>query len=59
MTPIYVYPFEEEVPAHGEDVKKTSWKNMPPTTAVGFRGPMVRVADLKRLPDFYIYEEFL
>jgi hypothetical protein len=32
---------------------------MPPTTAVGFRGPMVRVADLKRLPDFYIYEEFV
>jgi hypothetical protein len=52
-------PAKDEQWGHKLLGKKTSWKNMPPTTAVGFRGPMVRVADLKRLPDFYIYEEFV
>jgi hypothetical protein len=38
--------------------KRTYWKDMPPNTAVGYRGPMVRVSDLKKMPDFYLYEEF-
>lgn len=38
--------------------KKTHWTKMPPTTAVGSRGPMVLVSDLNELPKFYLYEEY-
>lgn len=39
--------------------KKTHWKDMPKGTHVGFRGPMVRSSDLKKMPEFYIFNEFL
>ena len=39
--------------------KKTSWKEMPATTHVGFRGPMVRYSDLNKMPMFYVYHEFV
>jgi hypothetical protein len=51
-------PAKDDQLGHALLGKKTHWTKMPPTTAVGFRGPMVRVSDLKSLPDFYVYEEF-
>ena len=37
--------------------KTTTWKEMPATTPVGFRGPMVRYSDLKKMPMFYVFHE--
>ena len=39
--------------------KKMGWKDLPKSTPVGWRGPIIRVSDLKKMPMFYVYEEFV
>lgn len=39
--------------------EKLGWKDLPKTTPVGWRGPMIRVSDLKKMPMFYVFQEFV
>lgn len=35
---------------------KMDWKDLPKSTPVGWKGPLIRVSDLKKMPMFYIEE---